>query len=191
MKTVIDAVNELKAEFSIEGSEDQVVVAMSSFGSYKEGDIYTGSGNRNHPNNKHWGVICTHDEFDKCVDNLIGDPLKLIKWKESKNIKPVYTQSMADSGEPIKSGMLFSTETSNEYTAELVNDKSVCFTDEGGFLIAIGIKFAKPIDTRTDEEKSIDDLISARKTCKVDENSKQILEAIKAGKIHGVTWSKS
>jgi hypothetical protein len=50
-------------------------------------------------------IICTIEEYNKCIDMLIGDPLKLIIWKESNNLNldkpvtsPIYTQSMADAG---------------------------------------------------------------------------------------------
>jgi len=45
----------------------------------------------------------------------------------------------------------------------------------------------KPIDTRTDEEKAIEDLECLFYKASPTE---EILNAIKAGKIHNVTWSK-
>lgn len=45
-----------------------------------------------------------------------------------------------------------------KYFADLINDKSVCFTDEEGHLVAISIGWVEPIDTRTDKEKLKDKL---------------------------------
>jgi hypothetical protein len=105
-------------------------------------------------------------------------------------IKPVYTQAMKDKGIHVKAGMMFTTEVDGNYTAELVNDKSVCFTDEDGFLIALNIHMAKPIDTRTDTEKAIDDLRKMDESiCNDTEWHKNFIEAIKSGKVHGITFT--
>ena len=78
--------------------------------------------------------------------------------KPKEEVKPVYTKAMQDAGEQIKVGMKFRTEA-GEYIAELVNDLSVCFTDEFGFFVGASIHVAKGIDTRTDKEKAIDELL--------------------------------
>jgi len=64
---------------------------------------------------------------------------------------------MYDNKELPKVGMKFAT-CAGEYIAIMTNEKSVVFKDDEGHLIAINIRSAKPIDTRTDEEKAIDDL---------------------------------
>jgi hypothetical protein len=58
--------------------------------------------------------------------------------------KTVYTQEMHDKGELPAVGMSFATEA-GEYIAKYTNEKSVCFTDENGFLVAINRGYAKPI----------------------------------------------
>jgi hypothetical protein len=58
--------------------------------------------------------------------------------------KPVYTKLMWQCDELPKIGMRFATEA-GEYIAEYTNEKSVCFTDENGFLVAINRAYAKPI----------------------------------------------
>ena len=77
--------------------------------------------------------------------------------------KPVYTQEMADNGRIVECGMVFATEA-GEYVAEYTNRKSVVFCDENGFLISIDRGHIKPINTRTDEEKLIDYIVSRRKS---------------------------
>ncbi len=110
--------------------------------------------------------------LDWCLDGMSGDVIHwkpCLKWiaerveKEAKLIaenkmhsvnfddKPVFTQAMADAGEMIKAGMMFSTEC-GEYKAEIVNDKSVAFIDEHGFIVAINAGYAKPIKLAKDKE---------------------------------------
>jgi hypothetical protein len=63
--------------------------------------------------------------------------------------KPVYTKLMWQCDELLKIGMRFATEA-GEYIAEYTNEKSVCFTDENGFLVAINRAYAKPIPAPID-----------------------------------------
>jgi len=214
MKTVIDAVNEFKGEYEKSYDDDYDRCILLAKKNHREdgdrwhkGIIYFGGMTFNEDVFK---LVCTREEFNQCVDMLIGDPLKLIKWKESKPSfvkygatlskigpvhKPVYTQELEDNGSIVEAGMLFATEA-GEYTAEYTNKKSIVFTDEDGFLISINRRYAKPIDTRTDEEKALDDLMDAYwDNCnkKVSRHSPiviKFIDAIKAGKIHNVTWSK-
>ena len=109
---------------------------------------------------------------------------------------PVFTQKMADDYELPVVGMLFTTETGANYTIDMINKKSVVFIDEDGFLIGIPIGLVKPIDTRTDEEKTLDDLWDSYRTGEKihfekddrPEITHDILRAIKENKIHGVKW---
>jgi hypothetical protein len=57
---------------------------------------------------------------------------------------PTFTQEMADNGVQVEAGMKFATEA-GEYIAEYTNKKSVCFTDENGFLVTITRGYAKPL----------------------------------------------
>ena len=212
MKTVWDAVNELKGDFNLDGlgTEEhfnQVICTNCAFDGYSSGFVTTGSGVKG---NQYWAVICTKEEFNELVDEMEANfyeynmngvtnyQIALAEGKatklevESKVDKPVYTQEMHDKGELVKKGMLFTTEVDGNYTARLVNTKSVCFIDEDGFFVGIPICTAKPIDNRSDKEKAIDDIkkVIADTPYKTDEQSIKFFELIKAGKIHGVTWSK-
>lgn len=74
---------------------------------------------------------------------------------EQVDVKPIFTQAMADAGELVKVGMMFRTEAGEyEYEAELVNDVSLCFVDEKGYHVGLPIKQAKPI--QTEREKAIE-----------------------------------
>jgi hypothetical protein len=63
---------------------------------------------------------------------------------EMEVVDPVFTQEMSDNGFRVQAGDKFSTEA-GEYIAECTNEKSVVFTDENGFLVAINRGYAKPI----------------------------------------------
>jgi len=123
---------------------------------------------------------------------------------EKKPSKPVYTQSMADNGELPLVGVecVFKHTSWGGYIKAIV----LAVTDEYLILKEVhssheqhyhlkDISF-KAIDTRTDEEKALDDLMDTYwDDCneKVDRHSPiviKIIDAIKAGKIHNVTWSK-
>ena len=95
-------------------------------------------------------------------------------------ITPDFTQAMLDGGERIQAGMKFYTKAGC-YIAELVNERSVCFTNEGGMLIVIDTASAQPM--RTDEELAIKD-ISRNQHITYGE----LVDVIKAGGIHGVKW---
>ncbi len=105
-------------------------------------------------------------------------------------LSPIYTQELEDNGSIVESGMLFATEA-GEYTAEYTNKKSIVFTDEDGFLISINRRYAKPITPpKTDTEKAISDFhcygFGDGLTAKA---SILALDLIKAGKVHGVTFT--
>ena len=93
MKTVIDAVNE----------QGSVWVYKDSISAYYRTNGLGG----------YWYYgeakdiiehVCTLEEFNDCIDMLIGDPLKLVIWKESQNINlkpvtvPTFTQEMWEAG---------------------------------------------------------------------------------------------
>ena len=120
-------------------------------------------------------------------------------YKESKEM--IYTQEMFKNNEIPKVGMMvlsreeelevvsvYRINTSNAVLT-LMNNKTSCVnalyfkTNE-----SINIK---PIDQRTDEEKAIDDLIDFFRANVTGRKGDLLLEAIKAGKIHGVTFTES
>ena len=82
------------------------------------------------------------DEFKESVTS-VG------KISESFSDKLVYTQEMKEKNIQIEAGMLFATEC-GEYVAEYTNEKSVCFTDEDGFLVTVTKGMAKPITPKVD-----------------------------------------
>ncbi len=95
-------------------------------------------------------------------------------------ITPNFTQAMLNDGERIQAGMKFYTKAGC-YTAELVNERSVCFTNEGGMLIVIDIASAQPM--RTDEQLAIKDISRNQHITYAG-----LVDVIKAGGIHGVKW---
>jgi len=91
-----------------------------------------------------------------------------------------FTQAMLNDGESIQAGMKFYTKAGC-YIAELVNERSVCFTNGGGMLIVIDIASAQPM--RTDEELAIKDISRNQHITYA-----ELVDVIKAGGIHGVQW---
>tara|TARA_R110000796_G_C14476734_1_gene426207 strand:- start:77 stop:523 length:447 start_codon:yes stop_codon:yes gene_type:complete len=91
-----------------------------------------------------------------------------------------FTQAMLNDGERIQAGMKFYTKAGC-YIAELVNERSVCFTNEGGMLIVIDIASAQPM--RTDEELAIKDISRNQHITYAG-----LVDVIKVGGIHGVRW---
>lgn len=103
-------------------------------------------------------------------------------WGTSRYV-PVtqdFTQAMLNDGESIQAGMKFYTKAGC-YIAELVNERSVCFTNGGGMLIVIDIASAQPM--RTDEELAIKDISRNQHITYA-----ELVDVIKAGGIHGVQW---
>lgn len=108
---------------------------------------------------------------------------------------PVYTQSMADAEELPSVGMEF---ISTEFVEErhsivkaITNDYIiyVCADPKhtSECCIEICANHHKPIDTRTDEQKCVDNMMYAYRK---GESMADVLSEIKKGYIHGVTWSK-
>jgi len=135
IKTIKDAYEDLKGDLS----NSRKPLSSDEFVYFdKDEDDYVCFSYKYHTECQY---ICTVEEF--------------INYGKSIEVKLVYTKAMQDAGEQIKTGMKFRTEA-GEYIAELVNDLSVCFTDEYGFFVGINIHAIKGIDTRTDKEKAID-----------------------------------
>tara|TARA_R110000803_G_scaffold196737_1_gene260135 strand:+ start:200 stop:718 length:519 start_codon:yes stop_codon:yes gene_type:complete len=88
-------------------------------------------------------VLKGHRYKDKDISHTT--PIVNSYWELAEDTsKPVYTKLMWQCDELPKIGMRFATEA-GEYIAEYTNEKSVCFTDENGFLVAINRAYAKPI----------------------------------------------
>ena len=111
MKTVIDAVNELKGDYNckdVSDTCDQIIVAMKNFHGHSVGDIEVGSGHR-YDGRGSWRAICTFNEFlatvAECETNF-GESYSYSNYKtefnyiNSINSKPaqIFTQEMADNG---------------------------------------------------------------------------------------------
>ena len=108
---------------------------------------------------------------------------------------PVFTKAMSDAGELPRVGMecmVYNAELMNpEYeqaAIDFVGCHVIVYSSESCTerTCAIELVKFKPIDTRTDKEKALDDLSKMVGDCESDYG---ILQAIIDGKIHGVTWS--
>ena len=149
MKTVIDAVNEFKGVLP---SDRCVSIIMARFGfyDYKAGDLKLGA---IFGGSKYWEVICTKEEFNQCVKELSE-----AKWMS----KPVYTQEMKDKGELPSVGMKFIDVLYNKHTvvtAIFRHDNQVVYVagkGNGKKYFGAELRECKPIDTRTDKEKTDD-----------------------------------
>ncbi|MGB0938904.1 MAG: hypothetical protein ACPGTQ_15725 [Colwellia sp.] len=116
-----------------------------------------------------------------------------------KEEKPVYTKEMYENGDLPSVGMEciacyeINGKQEERVTIAHINEKGhfACIDSYGDYMIQYvkedSDEHFKPIDTRTDEEKAIDDLAKCVGDCMSDYG---IFQAIKEGKIHGVTWSK-
>jgi len=204
VKTVVDAVNEYEGVAPVPcytENKEQIIMALINFDGYLAGDLTTGDGVRN---NEFWKVICTREEFNKCVEEMADNGMSITysKYKDNyinntggmtnMNTKPVYTQAMADDGVmpsvgmevmhlSVKKVVMLLADSNSKYVLKSVND-----------FYSLALRHdIKPLDTRTDTEKAIDNILAlvAATPFKCKEQSKVILNEIKAGKVHGVTWS--
>ena len=134
-----------------------------------------------------------YHEWKACIDELstnYGTSCTYADYKRNyttKPAKPIYTQSMADEGVLPSAGMSF-IDTENwhdERFCLLVHGDNAVYMDNGKYKSAIASE-CQPIDTRTDTEKAVDDMAVFVGNCESDFN---IINAIKNGKIHGVTFT--
>lgn len=88
MKTVIDAVNEFKAFWD---PRDSVIVVNQNTTSISNWRTDEPIGLLATPE---WSILCTRDEFNKCVEEMTN-----------MNIKPVYTQVMCNTEQLPDAGM--------------------------------------------------------------------------------------
>ena len=109
--------------------------------------------------------------------------------------RAVYTQEMADNGVLPSVGMdclIYNAELMKpEYekaTIDFIGYHVIVYSSESCTERTCNLELVefKPIDTRTDKEKAIEDLSKLVGDCESDYG---ILKAIIAGKVHGVTWS--
>tara|TARA_R110000823_G_scaffold295316_2_gene414406 strand:+ start:5966 stop:6742 length:777 start_codon:yes stop_codon:yes gene_type:complete len=129
---------------------------------------------------------------NECYTTNVTEKLYYVgPWAVAERSQPIlptltYTQAMYDNGVQVESGMRFATEA-GEYIAEYTNKKSVCFTDENGFLVTVTRGHARPIDIRTDTEKAIDSLDDFN-LCICNGWQEDVIGFIKSGEFHGVKW---
>ena len=218
-KTVWDVVNEFKGEWSYSQQDDDEQLALYQF-EYSHvfpgdevGQIHKGHTGFNEDK---YIKICTIAEFKALVmDMQLGLDVNSISYLESIHYeisnktplepavkKPlVYTQAMADNGVLPSVGM--------EYLDER-NQLCKCLTNYDGFVIGEMLEHArfhnypvisqamldliKPIDTHTAIEKAINaaigDLRFYGDQTQTEINATETLQAIIAGKIAGVKWTR-
>jgi hypothetical protein len=153
-----------------------------------------------------------HKESKEMKSDRLADEI-MEKGKEA-----VYTREMFDNGEAPKIGMMFicKEKTFNSRISDFLNkvvevigvsilngDEVITFSHEimGIGCGRFGEEWVKPIDTRTDSEKAINDIDlsitdtnnSLTGTYKLERNfsteSIALLQKIKAGEIHGVSFT--
>jgi len=186
MKTVIDAVNFYQGEWRYHD-------ATSAF--YRGAYWYCGS-TKDLPAEH----VCTREEFNQCVEELstnFGESQCYAEYKHYFPLpaKQVYTQAMADNGELPSVGMECMYKdacTGNYIEVEVlfINEWSIVLkqTGEGyGKDVSVAkhvndVKL-KPIDTRTDKEKAIEEYIVTLPPITVNE-----AELIKKAFDAGVKW---
>lgn len=121
-------------------------------------------------------------ELDRIFGEASGD--------EEKENKPIYTQDMLDAGERPQVGMYAT--LGNAVNEIYLNHHSeisgwhVLFGDGSASLVHSSL--IKPIDTQTSEDKAIASIMFHGCQKLTTSQSKEILEAIKDNKIHGVKW---
>lgn len=113
--------------------------------------------------------------------------------------QPIFTKAMQEAGEFPSVGMecmVYNAELMNpEYekaVIDFIGSHIVVYSSESCTERTCNLELVKfkPIDTRTDKEKAIDDLRNADDSvCNDIEWHKNFLQLIIDGKIHGVTWS--
>ena len=152
-----------------------------------------------------------NDEWKSVSSWVMLGAMKLTLIKQDKEMN-VYTKEMheADINPAIGSKVIYNlsksamcenkeyrlTKVGQEMTVvAIVNNSLVCLiSDDYEFCDTVNNGHFKPIDTRTDTEKAIDDLadgISASysNSKSFKEDAREMLDIIKAGKIHGITFT--
>jgi len=177
-KTVLDVVNELKGDLN------------NIYGSF-HGAMYINlcsNNNRLVVSNGHPEIICTIRDFHQQVEDCLNNK----GWGNMKqDSKAVYTQAMSDAGElPSARAMI-------EFSNDLFE---VIFTYENQIWIKsktkaisrlVHISDIKPIDTRSDKEKAIDNLMFYGDQTQTRERAEKNFNAIFNGKINCVSFTGS
>jgi len=140
--------------------------------------------------------------FDESTEYYLTGDFTTIEKRPSKpvTLSPIYTQEMRDNGElpPIGSEVGYNTHSEGDVTGIVKSYKIYPSKKSGDASCRVFIYFKsnsrllgdiKPITPpKTDEEKTIDDILP-HSLMTIKEMGK-LIDLIKAGKIHNVTWSK-
>ena len=134
-------------------------------------------------------------EYNKELFNQCVDELSRAEWMQDRPAENIYTQSMHDAGELPKVGMefMYRDYESQEYVSAklLITHKKSLVMQVDGWDSAIVISIysdIKPLDTRTDEQKAVNDIKQVIRSANFNSITEEILDEIKAGKIHNVKW---
>ena len=152
---------------------------------------------------------CTSfDNYEYCISEEIYPCMDFFTLIPRPEAQPVFTQAMADNGElpvvgmecqgyvladtgeqtPSRSGWVEGRFTGKATAPN--GGKCFLFTcNMGDDYVINANSHIKPIDTRTDKEKAIDDLDKFQAASLIsNELSESLLSIIMSGKIHGVKW---
>ena len=193
MKTIIDAVNYFKGEYTYD-SNFLYFDENGFFGSHKDYSV---------DENNYY--ICSREEFNQCVKEMMTNfntsptyseysgMLKVATELAEKHKQSVFTKEMQDAGKLPEVGMkvkhlavdkfvMLTADANSKYVLKSVNDM---------YSLAL-LHDIEAIDNRTDKEKAMDDMWDSYRTCDKSALRPQIvvklIEAIKSGKVHGVKW---
>ena len=171
MKTIIDAVNYFKGEYTYD----------SNFLYFDENGFF--GANKNYSVDENNYYICSREEFNQCVKEMMTNfntsptyseysgMLKVATELVEKHKQPVFTKEMQDAGKLPEVGMqcnfettFFATVTSNtpnKGTCEILayhGDKVWINIIDFDCVINTKVIDFSPIDNRTDKEKAIDEM---------------------------------
>lgn len=93
----------------------------------------------------YWEEVCTVSAFEEYCKNIQAHHVEV-----KQENKAVFTKEMLASGDKLMAGMKFSANGEN-YIAEVVNDKSVCFTDNAGYLATLPLEYVRPVLSETEK----------------------------------------
>jgi len=178
MKTIIDAVNYFKGEYTYD----------SNFLYFDENGFF--GANKNYSVDENNYYICSREEFNQCVKEMTE-----MNCKQS-----VFTKEMQDNGESPEVGMkceVFMKEERISATGniELKNEKSFVFKyDDNGLcdIYDFGDNvYFQAIDNRTDKEKAIEHLTNYfcdGELTPTEHLYEELFRQIKAGEVPFIKW---
>ena len=198
MKTVIDAVNEFKAELF----EDYVFESLTNERYWPEGYLIISEVN---PDSTAFVSVCDKEKFNEMVSKMSRHAGKLLYKRYVRSSKKPLSKELevmtplAIAHKALKGGLNNSykyIEYDNDKFLHLHDDGDYCTFDRlevGNLLTYIStveeFNNFKPIDTRTDKQKAIDDLFKLDESiCNNTKWHENFIDAIIEGKIRGVSF---